>query len=175
MGDGKLLIALDNVIMLWNFIIVDGKEVITGCGCCIVCVSVLFYGIAAILAYLQYDKTGSNVILAGLIIGLLPAAGVIFGCVCIAICDKSAVPIMTIFFLALGGLSLTGAILIFVGVGQEAKKSNSDVNPDYNQSKLIAAGVLFALSGLFHCIGCACYGIGFSESEGKQRLSEIFS
>ena len=160
--------------MLYDMLLyVDGRGILIGGGCSLVCVSALIYFIAAILAFLQYDKTGSNLILAGLIIGLLPAVVVVFGCFCMACCEKSAVPTLTFCFVALGGFSILGAILIFAGVGQEAKKKSSDINPDYNQAQVIAAGILFALSGLFHCIGCACYGTGYSisESEDKERFS----
>ena len=151
----------------------DRKGVLIGSGCCTVCVSALIYLVAAILAFVQYDKTRSSLIVAGLIIGLLPAVVVVFGCFCMAFCEKSVIPTLTIFFVALGGFSLLGAVLIFIGVGQEAKKNKSDIDPEYNQAQVIAAGVLFALSGLFHCIGCALYGTGYSisESEDKERLS----
>lgn len=134
--------------------------------------SALIYLLAAILASLQYDKTGSSLILAGLIIGLLPALIFCFGCICMAQCDKSAVPILSIFFVALGGFSLLGAALIFTGVAQEAKKNSRDIDPDYNPAQVIAAGVLFALSGLFHCIGFGLCGGGCYGSDSESPSSE---
>ena len=158
--------------MLWSVLYADGTGALTGFGCCIVCASALIYFVAAILAYMQYDKSGSNLILAGLFIGLLPAVVVVIGCFCMHCCDKSVIASLTIFFVAVGAFSLIGAILIFVGLVQEGKKNNADINPEYNQSQVIAAGVLFALSGLLHCGGCACYGAGYSssESEDQKRL-----
>ena len=157
--------------MLWSVLYADGNNAFIACGCCTVFVSALIYFVAAILAYMQYDKSGSNLILTGLIIGLLPAVVVVFG-FCMAWCDKSVICTLTIFFVAVGTFSVIGAILIFIGVGQEAKKNNNDVDPEYNQSQVIAAGVLFALSGLLHCCGCALYGTGYSnsESEDQKRL-----
>ena len=87
-------------------------------------------------------------------------------------CDKSAVPILSIFFVALGGFSLLGAALIFTGVAQEAKKNSRDIDPDYNPVQVIAAGVLFALSGLFHCIGFGLCGGGFYASDSESPSSE---
>ena len=130
------------------------------------------YVLAAILAGTQYHKSGSNpYILAGLIIGLLPALA-LFCLICIAHREKETIQILTIIFILLGIFSIIAAILIFVGNGQEAKKSNSD--PEYNQAQVIAAGVLFTLSSVFHCIGFGLCGLGCLTSESSSSEDQSF-
>ena len=133
----------------------------------------MFYCVAAILTYMQYDK---RLDLISFWFVLLWDCYLLQLLSLVAFVWHGVIKASYLhwhFFVAVGTFSLIGAILIFIGVGQEAKKNNSDIDPEYNQAQAITARILFALSGLFHCIGCGLYGTGYSisESEHQKKLT----